>query len=446
MQLDPLLILVAVAAGLIFHTALAVTARKINPLLTITAAFFVFAPLSGASDIPGVEGIKYARLYCSILIVGVGVFLMRAGKPRPAGLVFLLWAIYYMSAAVYGPNVVGGLTLKGLYILVVMSGLVAAYSVRSIQDLQIGLRMVLLGSGVFALILFREMATNPHAVASVGRLVAFGMNPSRIGQECAPMLICGSAVAFYDRSKGWRLLAYGICSILALATIASGSRGGTFMAIIGVFTCAFPLIKRPFLLGFTALVVYVVGGFILSAVSEHATERLQDFSFETREGIWAEGWELFSQSPFVGLGWVVDEQARAGGSTRNMHSVYMQILVETGILGGLVFAAAIGFVLLRGLSLFFYVRQHHLDSRYMFFALGLMGAILAHCTAESSTIMGSNINALMLPFSIGLVDRLREILPQYMPEATGKRARAAAYDDDYAGDYGYGEQPGLATT
>lgn len=442
MELSAVHILLAVAAGIISHGFLAATARKLNPLMVIVAAFFLFAPLSAAIHIPGYEAFKYARLYCNILIVAVGIFLMRAGKPRPAGLVFFMWAVYYMAAALYGPSPIPGIKFKGLYVLVVLSGLVAAYGLRSMDDLKIGLRVILLASGVFALILFKEMATNPGAVAA-GRLVAFGLNPSRIGQECAPMLICASTVVFYDKSKKWRILAAGIAGVLALAIVASGSRGGAFMAAIGIFACALPMIKRPVLLVVTLAGVYLIGGFIMNAVSPQASERLGDLSFETRRGEWAKAWDYFFESPIVGQGWVMDEDGRAGGSTQNMHSVYMSVLAETGLVGVAVFGVTLAFVLWRSFTLYLYARSNHLDTRYVYFAVGLMGALLAHCMAESSTIMGSNINGLMLPFTIGLVDRLREMLAQEAREAPPVRVATHDYDYDHSEEYGYGRD-GLA--
>lgn len=437
MNLEPIQLLVVVTAGLIFHAFLGASYRRINPAFVLMAVYFVLAPLSSATKIPAAEALKYGRLYMSLLIIVIGVFLTRVARPRPAGAVFLLWSMFYMAVAVYGPNPVNGVTYKGLYVVVVLSGIVAAYGVKSISDLRIGLRVLLVGSAVFALILFTEMLTNPAAVASIGRLTAFGMNPSRIGQECAPMIICGSMVAFYDRSKPWRLFAYGVCAILSLGAISSGSRGGVFEALIGVFACAVPLIRRPFLLGFTVMIVYVVGSIILKAVSPEATQRLQEVSFDTRRGVWDQAWQYFWESPFVGAGWIMDERARAGGGTRNLHSVYMQVLVETGIFGMGVFLATIAFVSLRAFLLYIFARARHANMQYVYFTLGLLAAVLAHCMVESSTIMGSNINALMLPFSIGLVDRMRELLKQEEPVPV-KRGRAIAYDNSE--EYGYGPE------
>lgn len=437
MDLEPVQLLLIVTLGLLFHGFLLVSARKINPLLTAMAAYFLFAPLSGAPDFPGVDALKYARLYCSLLILGVGIFAMRINKPRIGGLVFVLWAVYYMMAALYGPNPVGGIKLKGLYVVVVLSGLVAAYGVRSLADLRTGLRMLMLGGAVFAGILLKEMVTNPGAVASIGRLVAFGMSPSRIGQECAPMIICTAAVAFYDKSKIWRVAAYGVASVLALATLASGSRGGVFMAAIGVFLTAMPLIKRPVLLAFTGLACYIIGSMIVKLVAPEASERLADFSYDTRREVWAWAWEFFNESPFIGQGWVMDTNARATGGTLNLHSVYIQVLVETGILGMVFFMLALAIVALRALGLFFFARARHADMRYVYFTLGMLLAVLGHCTAESSTIMGSNINAFLLPFSIGMLDRMRELIVQ---EQTVQVA-AAAYD--YSEELEYGDGHGV---
>ena len=45
---------------------------------------------------------------------------------------FLLWSMFYMAVAIYGPAPVNGVKYKGLYVVVVLSGIVAAYGVRSI--------------------------------------------------------------------------------------------------------------------------------------------------------------------------------------------------------------------------------------------------------------------------------------------------------------------------
>ena len=59
-------------------------------------------------------------------------------------------------------------------------------------------------------------------------------------------------------------------------------------------------------------------------------------------------------------------------------------------------------------------------------------ATLAHGVAESSTLQGTNLNGLLLPFALGLMDRV----PRLMREEAEAAALAAEYD---AEEEGYGE-------
>ena len=73
-------------------------------------------------------------------------------------------------------------------------------------------------------------------------------------------------------------------------------------------------------------------------------------------------------------------------------------------------AIAVIYAAATGLSMFRFMRAAGIEPQTAYLALGLAGAILAHGVVEAGTVRGSTVNGLMLPFALGLFDRLPEIV------------------------------------
>ncbi len=409
---SPLLLLIAFFVALMVPLALVVLQRYVNPPAVLVAAFFLLAPLSAADEIPAYDLIKYARIYCSVLIIMLGVFVMRAYRLGPTGIVFAAFASFYTFAGLYSGSPLAAVTVKGLYLTIVFAGLIQAMSFRDFGEIKQMMRLVALSSSVFAFIVLVAILQNPYNFLRMGRFMVLGLNPNRLGMEMAPMAIVAAALVLYDKAKFWKAFGFALGAFCSLVLIATGSRGGVGMAAIGGFALLVPLVKRPVVLGVTLAAVGATLYLVVGYVSPESFERLQDTSFATRGEPWEMAMNAWRESPLIGKGWSPTDATRLGWSTQNFHSIYFQVLAETGLVGIGFFAVALLYCGVRGLRMYAQVRHNPVAAGYAVLALGFVVGTLAHGLAEAGTILGSNINALILPMALGLFDRIPELLRQ----------------------------------
>lgn len=432
-NVDLTLLLVAVMVGIAAHIGLVVASRWTNALFLTTGAFIVICPLA-AAIMPWASLLKLGRVYCTVLSFVIGLVLMRLWRPRPAGLAFLAFATYYFMAASWSEMPIDGLKFKGLYLLLVLVGLMLAYSVRDARDLANGLRAIALCGSVLAAVVLVEMVRNPYSVTG-GRFTPWGINPNTMGREAALLVVVCAAVALYDRVKAWKVYGYVLGAFMAFMVLATGSRASTGMAAIGTLCVVLPFTRRPALLAGMAVLVGVAGAVILPYV-EDTTRRLTDTSFENRAGVWGPGWQQFKDSPIIGHGWVFDLTVREGASSGNLHSMYLSILVEIGAVGAVMFLLMILYEFARGLRAIRLTRGATPENGYVFLAGGIVAGVLGYGTAESGPLTGSTACALALPFALALLDRL--------PEMVAERSVPDETFSEFADEGGYGYDPEAA--
>jgi len=426
-------------AALVGHLALLVLARSINIVFVACAAFLVISPLSVALDLGvGISILKWVRVYSSLLMVAVYFLTLRTFRLGPAGWALLLFVGFYTLAGIWSPNPASAIAFKGTYAIVVLGGILLAASIRDFTELRVDLRILFVGSIVYCAFVLAGMAREPGAIFS-GRLQIWGWNSNRTGHDAAAMLALALFIGLYERSRLWKFAGLCLTIFFAFVVVATGSRAAAGMAVISAVVLAAPLFRRPVLLTFIALTGGILVNVILETVSAFAVERLGEVDFSNRFSLWNFGLQHFYDNPLIGAGWVFDARERAGGATANLHSIYIQILAETGLVGAALFLAMLVICGMRALVLLNIIRKAPGTAPYAFFAFALAGATLAHGAAESSTLQGTNLNGLLLPFAVGLLDRL----PQMIREAGAAQAEA---DEEYAidadGEYiPYGEDP-----
>lgn len=411
-DIDTRTLAMIVAVGLAAHLLLVLLAQRINPLFLLFAAFLVFSPFSAATELPGVVGAKYARVYVTLLIPAVGFLLLRLYRPRPAGVAFLAFMTLYCLAGLWSDRPVDAALYKGNFALVAVGGLMIAYSLSDFHDLRKGLRVTLLAASVFGVLTLINIAVNPSAITHLGRLSVWGMNPNRIGQTAAPMLILCAPVALYDPSKLWRLFAYAVGASLAIIIVYTGSRGAAGMAMIGVFAALVPMVRRPGQLFFLFVLVGATTFVAMSLIEAAAAERFTNVSVANRAEPWTMALSEFQKSPVIGVGWLHSAPIQELVGATNAHSMYMQILAETGALGSLVFLGVLVYLGFRGLRTLRIIQAGGENRETGYFALGIIAAVFAHGFIESGAVMGSTINGMMLTMGIGLIDRIPEMLAE----------------------------------
>jgi hypothetical protein len=431
-----MMLLITVAVFAVFHSVLvyALITRRINALYFVAASFCFIAPVSTASFLENTTLFKYGRVYVSVLIVVLGFMVLRLYRYGPASMTFFAFIALYVLGALWSDEPLMGVLYKGLFGAVFLSGVMLAFGTRDHFDLRIGLRILTIAGAAFAVFILMELVRNPDAIARhLGRLFAFGINPNRIGHTSAPLLIVASAVALHDTSRIWRQFGYAVIGLLAIVILYTGSRGAFGMAMIGTTIVAFPTIKRPGLFLSVATFVGAVVFFGLGIIAEGARSRLflihGDIRKEMREAAWA----YFVDAPVFGQGWVYNVGVVA--STRNMHSVYGQVLAELGAVGFTLFWLTIFVVGVMVLRSWKYVIQVPQCVGYGYLMLGLFTAIFAHAFVESATFVGTTVNAMMLGWAIGMIDRMKEIaFDTYQQELPWQMEYLEAGDDEPESD------------
>lgn len=409
---------VAVIAGLfvLAHIVLLITSSKLNALMVLAAGFFVLSPLSAATESALVLPAKYGRVYVTVLMFVLGIFVMRAWRLRPTGLLYLLFAGYLAMAGMWSEAPQDALLYKGLYVAVVVAGLFLAYSVRDLSELRAGLRLFGLAGGVFALLILLELVRNPTAISHIGRLEAWGMNGNRLGQTAAPLLIVCAFLAFHDPAKWWKIFGYVVLSILSIVIFYTGSRGAAGEAALGCFIVGIPLIRRPvlaFTVGASAVLLGLAVYKMIGIGSTDASQRFLDTSLSTREDVWRYAMDQFRMSPIFGIGWASQTSQGATDATmENMHSMYMQVLVETGLIGLTLMLSILAMIFWRVMRATAYIRAVGRAVPYWCLTLAIMAAVFAHGFFEAGSLAASMVNSLLLPFALGLVDRLPELVAE----------------------------------
>jgi O-antigen ligase len=154
------------------------------------------------------------------------------------------------------------------------------------------------------------------------------------------------AVQHY-RSRVLRMAAWFALPVLVLTIFLSGSRSGVLNLGLLVALLALQSGVRPGRLAAVGLIVLLAVGMVWFVVPQQIFDRITSFlpsedvtsatrSSELRQLMLAIGWQLFRDSPFVGIGvgnvrWMAALHPESAGLGLTMHNNYMLVLVEGGI-------------------------------------------------------------------------------------------------------------------
>ena len=190
------------------------------------------------------------------------------------------------------------------------------------------------------------------------------------------------ALAIFERKRlsqlGYAALAIfsGTCLMYSL------SRGGYLAILVG---CLFVgLVKERKLLILLAVFAYSWSSLVPHAVQQRVqmtydkTEGKLDHSAQVRLDLWEEGLGLFKANPALGLGFDTYAYTQHVHGYRDSHNIYMKVLVETGIVGLLLFLLLLAKTFLTGYRLFRYARDPFLSSLGLGLAAWLVSATIAN--------------------------------------------------------------------
>jgi O-antigen ligase len=185
-----------------------------------------------------------------------------------------------------------------------------------------------------------------------GRTSMFGDNANTVGATLSLGLITLVGIT-YGRTTVERrltLLAWVVFPIIGTAIIMTGSRG----ALVGLLVGIGLLIVRDGTweakLKMGSIAVLAIAFLVFAALSDDAMRsRLERSWYQGdtagRDKIQAHAWSMFYEKPMLGWGPFYNEVelgSRLGRSIRGTHSLYLTVLTEAGLVGGILFFGGLG--------------------------------------------------------------------------------------------------------
>lgn len=396
-------------------------------LFLLIGVFLILAPASVSGDATGdgTSYLKWARVVLLAVVTLMGLRWLRWPRPGDVSARLLALAGIFCIGAVWSTSPVWGLAFKGMFVASVVAGISLANALRSEGDFRTFARIMtattVTAAGIVIWIAFTQ--TEPALVK--GRLVVGDLNPNLLAQSAAVFaLLCVFHLLVRDAPRWVMAATLGAAAMLVL-TVLSGSRGAALMLVAGL-TVLLPVLGRNrrhvvTLAAVSITVLAMVGTYWFfqedptaeyygSSVDEESAELriFRELTKDTRMKVWRDVTRKWLQHPVIGHGWL-----HRANRWSTVQSAYLQVLVETGLIG---FTALIYF-LISALArirqaLMLARRSLGLPSQLCYVFAATLFALLFHAAFESSAVTGTSPNAVFLGFCVAQLDRLTRLIQQ----------------------------------
>ena len=322
--------------------------------LTGMAAWIV--PIFGVQPPPNSIVLGFA-LWVSMGVVfalrrerAVPPFVSSAWAPIVLGILLLGLMLVRLGSSAspfVGQQKLGLFVLGGLVFAV--AGVVVA---RDPRDLEIFFLLVGAVVTLASVILVYQLATGLEPVLPDRYTIAGAENPIELGQQAAVgLLICAWLVV--ARGGYIRIAAVAAMPFMAVALIASGSRGPLMGLVLGVVVMA-ALLRREGLVRINPAPLVValaaIGAVAFAVAPGSAATRLAGLltgagggqESSGRGELWDIAWDQFAQHPLLGLGTGGFDAVAPPDNNGYPHNLFLEGASELGVLGLLVTVAIVG--------------------------------------------------------------------------------------------------------
>lgn len=202
------------------------------------------------------------------------------------------------------------------------------------------------------------------------------------------------ALASFERKRLLRLSYYALALISAVCLMYSLSRGGyvallagwLFLGVVKQRKLLIPLIV--FGLTWTAVVPNAVRQRVTMTYDEQ--NGALEHSAETRVTLWEDAMQVFDANPVVGTGFGTYAHMHRIGNYEDTHNFFLKVLVETGVLGLLLFLWLLAKMFRIGYRLSRTARDPFLASLGLGFAAWLVCSCVANCFGDRWTYLQIN--------------------------------------------------------
>jgi exopolysaccharide production protein ExoQ len=379
-------------------------------------------------DPPTVAGVltgsvATGRFATAVLVLSTGAFFAIFESAAADAVVLLLWSMAYVIA---GAALLDGVLRERLTVRVpasLVAFLVLATSSvlwSSAPEVTLRRSFGLIGTVLIGLLIAQrlrpveilEVIRRAMLIVALASLLLWVIGDARVfdpthetlrgvvstkntlGRVMGLGLLASAGIAFIDRARGRRAVLSTLPMVIALAL--TGSTGGVLIAVLvlGLMTAAVlwsASTGRIFLVGAGALVLAAVAFAFPSTTAEDVVALVgRDLTFTGRTEIWALSLDAAAQRSVLGYGfgafWHEDgpiEAARIVAllywSVPNAHNGLLDVVLDVGVVGGIVALTVLGGLLVRGVL---DARTGRRQSAVLRLSIGLL--VLVSNLAESS--------------------------------------------------------------
>ena len=189
--------------------------------------------------------------------------------------------------------------------------------------------------------------------------------------QCSCLLL---GFAVYEKSRLRKLALYGLIALTLYCLLYAFSRGGYISFLTGLLVLG--LLKNRKLIFVVAALLLTCQTVAPVAVQErinmtYGKDNTLETSADQRVQLWTDAAQLISDNPIVGSGFATYMFMGRVGHLRDTHNIYIKVLVETGIVGLLIFLWLLATLLNAAFRLFRAAK----DPFYSGIALGLLSLL-----------------------------------------------------------------------
>ena len=327
------------------------------------ALFIVFVasiPAEYALVLPIVGSVS--RLVGAVLLLDCATDVLYRGVARrlPAVIVVLAAFVVWSLASVawsFEPLLSANRAITYFQLLVM--AWVIWENIRREEDLVAAAQAYVLGALLVAVVTVWEFQSSSFALSLITtdvRVAAFGANPNELALTMVTAIPIALLLLRRSQSRTTALANVVYLILGTLAVVLTASRAGAValavavLAMLPMFRESRPSAKVMVAFGLLCLLVLfisVVPDYTLQRIASIGA-KLQRMDFNNRTMNWAAGLEMFSERPLLGVGAGAFEGATAHliDVPRSSHSTWIGVLVETGVVGAVLWISAIWLALL----------------------------------------------------------------------------------------------------
>jgi len=248
----------------------------------------------------------------------------------------------------------------------------------------------IVNKGFYNTVSVRDLSHFDYNLRYAGQMGYAGENG--LGAFAASMALFLFGLYAFESKRLRKLLLLALIASSVYVVLFVFSRGAYAAFLVGLLFIG--IFKERKLLVFAAVLLFAWQVLLPTSVQERITMTYQggelDPSAQTRLDLWQEALDMTSHNPVMGSGYDTYEYLRGASKYTDTHNYYLKVLVETGIVGLLIFLWLLGKMLYQGQTLFFRAEDPFFRALGLGFAALMVGTMVLNLFGDRWTYFQVN--------------------------------------------------------